>query len=289
MDIDRCNSIFELFTAFNFTYAVLSHPDDDQSSFSNKISHVTFVDIIDSYLIKPFNELADLLKPIEKRLSKVQESLSTQREYYKDESAKKACDELLFQANDVDRRVKVWKSRIDAKENLAKGRINVRFPHASFILALFCISVLVLATSQSQHKHLTLLLLDIALCIEVIWFFMLPEFKFNKISYRALLYTYLSLLLFITVVHFGTKFYIQRNLCDLYHYLVMLLDRNEEVRPFFVLINLTIPSWHFLFYYSSFLNKISRLKKETIQRLIVFNDDLDLIEEGQSELGNYSF
>ncbi|MEO6686278.1 MAG: hypothetical protein ABIN24_09940 [Dyadobacter sp.] len=279
MDIDRCNSIFELFAAFNFTYAVLAHPENGSTFLSPQESSTrSFADIVDSYLIKPFDNVTKLIQPVEKRLNRLTLSLETLRNSSQDTDQIKKINDVLQNAHSTDWLIKVFQDKVSKDKDLAKDRINSRFPHASLLLALFCISVLVLAASTSFHKHLTLLALNCLLLIQVLWFFILPEFSRNKLTYRNILYTYASSLILVTVFHFILKFYIFVYHCDQYHYLLEIIDNNEVIRPFFILLNLVLPFCHFVFYYISFITSTSRKERKATAEIALIISAVDSIE-----------
>ncbi|MBO0950600.1 hypothetical protein [Fibrella forsythiae] len=285
MDIDRCNSVFELFSAFNFTYAVLSHPDNVSKVVqSENNGNKSFADIVDSYLIRPFDRLNNLIAPTELRVTKLKESLLTIKKSFNDPSILGQCELLLHQTTDVSLLINIWRDGVDESKSNAKVKVNQKFPFASFLLALFCISVLILSASESTHKHLTLFFLDLLLGLEVLWYFFWPRKRKRDLTYRDILYTYILGLVTITIIHFILKFHIKNHNLDLYSFCTRIVDTNEFRRPLFILINIILPFSHFIYYYFVFQNELTRKDKEASQQIPLIEKALLHIENGHEAL-----
>jgi hypothetical protein len=166
MDIDRCNSIFELSTAFNFTYAIFSRINGDNSTANtnDETNKASFVEVIDNYFLKPFSIFFDKIQSLEGDVLLLKESSSSSVEVEKKSRNKaklQSFKDINSRTNGLSVQITQWKQDVLTEKTNTKAEINNRFPYISFLSALFCISVLGIAASEAEYKHFTLFVLDI--------------------------------------------------------------------------------------------------------------------------------
>lgn len=279
MDIERCNSIFELFAAFNFTYAILSKPS--AASAELNAHHNSFVHIIDENLLKPFSSY--IAKQKETHATKISYIEQTIETYSRNPNITVAdaekCKNLLYQKDYCAKKIFLAVGKAEEKKALARERINSRFPLVSFILALYCISILFLSTTESPCRHLTLGFIVILIFAISAKYFRTPIFssRFTYVDYFKLMMIFLLGLLFITILHVVLKYYLATNYN---HWLVKVflgLDSNIYFRPLVVILSMAVPISHFIIYSISFLIilwTINQDNDKTLVPVIPVIDDL---------------
>jgi hypothetical protein len=173
MDIDRCNSIFELFTAFNFTYAVFSKTNGKLIKIESEINGGSFVDLIDNKILRPITEFFEQIIPLEEDATVMKKSCDKRIELEglkptPNHSVLSKWQSLSTRLDIITDQIKTWREDAERSKIEAKSKINNRFPYISFLSALFCLTVLGIAASEADYKHFTLLILDVIVIILII-------------------------------------------------------------------------------------------------------------------------
>ncbi len=257
MDIDRCNSIFELSTAFNFTYAIFSRINGDNSLINEESNKTSFVEVIDNYFLKPFSIFFNDIQALEDDVLLLNESSSSIIKVENKNKAKlQRFKDINSRINGLSIQIAQWKQDVLTEKNNTKAEINNRFPYISFLSALFCISVLGIAASEAEYKHFTLFVLDIfviaLIAISIIWG--------RESTYSQIIVSYLVGLSLLILIHFGIKLNYE-NFGETSCYWITLLNNDSFGKSFFIMCNLALPFWHFVWYYFKLDIKIKRLKK----------------------------
>lgn len=274
MDIDRCNSIFELFTAFNFTYAVLSNTNKDSLQKDRDSKGFSYVELIDNQLLRSYTPNKDFFEGaktlennivMKKKSCKDGMAIEEKKENHNKEILKRWTD-IISKFDGLGDQTKTWNEEIGNTKMEAITEINERFPYISFLSALFCIAVLGIAASEADYKHFSLLLLDflvITLTVQVIK-------KKDSISYPHIIKRFSFWLIFLIVIHFGIKIFYE-NLNDNICTCITYLDRNSIWKSLLIMGNILIPFWHFIYYYFRLSSKFGKIKKENENSLNLLN------------------
>ena len=262
MDIDRCNSIFELFTAFNFTYAVFSKTNGGITKVESEINGNSFVDLIDNKILRPITEFFEQIIPLEEDATVMKKSCDKRIEL---EGLKPLPDPIILskwqslstKLDIVTDQIKTWREDAEKSKTEAKSKINDRFPYISFLSALFSLTVLGIAASEASYKHFTLLILDIALIILII----IGVKKEAYFTYPQIIRNFSIVLIILICIHFGIKLFYE-NFNDTVCKCLTFLDTDSIWKSLFIIGNIVLPFWHFLYYYDDLSKMLKTMKVE---------------------------
>lgn len=274
MDIDRCNSIFELFAAFNFTYAVISSSNDNRSELNGH----SFAEVIDENLMKSFNlYVVGVKKDYTTTLAYIKESVETFMERQEVVANASLHEDAFFiskQASKHSATVLGWVADIEDKKKEARTFINERFPQISLLLGLFCVCVLILSTTQSAHKHLILTLVDVSIIL-TLWKLFVVNSNNSHVDYILLLKNFLIFNLAVFLLHIFIKFYVVDHYRLFYDKYLTYLDGNVFLRPAIIIVTLILPSFHFAFFFAKFAYTLFRIKNDSSRDEMVFKKNID--------------
>ena len=265
MDIDRCNSIFELFAAFNFTYAILSLPETISDNGYGDTNHNSFADMVDRHLVKPFSSLNLSLRNYEDKIASFKESVSSRKALAEDQGENQAiekCDYLLVEIDRAEDNIKVCKDLASEKKNEAKSKVDNKFPQISFLIALFCISVLCLSSSEAPHKHFTLFMIDFWLFLTYKQYIMDKEVVDPDIYLKIIRFYVIGMAACMSIHMIIGSSYIQSipSLKPIHEF----INTATQARKFFVLANLIIPFMHFAYFFNKFYKQTSQIKQNSV-------------------------
>lgn len=307
MDIDRCNSIFELFAAFNFAYAILSTPNGQFKSIPKKKSEnkkreklslmtlettyvmdsKSFVDMVDYHLVKPFTLLNEKFDKYRRDIFNLKLSINSRKQLAASngkESEVQKCEDLITSIQGQEKVLSTCRDRAEKNKAQAKAKLDNKFPYISFLLALFCVSVLVVSASQAKHKHLTLVFLDCALFVTYLCIRIARMLK-AQITYWDISIVYMILLGCAVWLHFYIGNTAAKEMPK-WISMLQLYDRTDYNRRILIFLNIVIPFMHFIFY-------LVRFKIQTKIIEIRSNHNLgllkDMISSSQEELDGLEF
>lgn len=264
MDIERCNSIFELFAAFNFTYAVFSEATQEGavSNVNENNLGKSYVDVIDNRLLKPlssyFNEGRGMLSDMSTKSETLKE-LKKQTDKTKDGDTWDKLNELKGRLEQQKGSTKTWVDEVTKERKSLKNKINEIFPLISFLMALFCISVLGVAISESTYKHFILLLLLI-FTGSCYW----KIVRGSIIDHYALTKTYLFGIGSMVLIHIGMAILKSFNNLSNWFY---FFDLNPVPKQLLILLCLVAPFGHFIVIFFKIGKKYKGMKTQRTAQL----------------------
>jgi hypothetical protein len=274
MDIDRCNSIFELFTAFNFTYAVFSKTNGSINKVENGLDGSSFVDLIDNKILRPITEFFEQIIPLEEDATVMKKSCDKRIELEKlkanpNQVVLSKWQSLSTKLDIITDQIKTWREDAEKNKIEAKSKINNRFPYISFLSALFCLTVLGIAASEADYKHFTLLILDII----VIFLIIKGVNKETYFTYPQIIKSFTWALVILIITHFGIKIgyeYCNEFICKC----LTFLDIDSIWKSLFILFNILLPFWHFPYYYRDLSKLLNTMKVERQSSLTLITTTL---------------
>ncbi|MEO6284642.1 MAG: hypothetical protein ABIN80_11950 [Dyadobacter sp.] len=228
------------------------------------------MDMVDYHLVKPFAVLNDTFEKQRLDIHHLKSEILARKDIAiqsGNEKQELQCNGMIKRVDGQNYAYEICKDSAENEKRLAKDKIDNKFPYISFLLALFCISVLVLATSQSPHKHVTLLLVDISLyvCYKKIKSSLAAKKAF---TYWDISFSYLCFLSVCVIVHFTVGFFVPKPIIDTINY----YETAFYLKRMLVFTNVIIPFSHFGYYLLSFKNKTRDIEKTS-------REQLKLIEE----------
>jgi hypothetical protein len=260
MDIDRCNSIFELFSAFNFAYAIFSKPNGNGSIVHSN----SFVDMVDYHLIKPFTVLDKTFKEHEETIARLKNDIKLRRGLAASTEEKEACNKLTEEVGAQETAFRECRIMAEDEKQSAKDNIDGRFPYASFLFGLFCISVLVLAASQAPHKHVTLVILDVSIVLTYVW--LRRQLNAKKVfTYWDLSWRYFWILLGCIAAHFILGIYLSKSVVAE----INRIENDYYIKRVVVFLNVVAPFSHFIYYMWKFKKKTKQITDDSETRLVL--------------------
>lgn len=276
IDVDRCNSIFELFTAFNFTYTVLSAQDSTSEQQDNN----SFVDVIDNKLLRVFSTLirqcdsvisgANLLnESIDARIEQLPPTLITPRDTL---SRLKGKIEGLLQRCDLRRK------ELESLKEENRKKINESLPYTCFLMAFFCIECIGVSISQAPFKHGSLLLIVTSFLIIRIIKYFFPITSFYTLSKFIIAFT-----IFITIFHFISLYSFQHYSKE-FQDLICSVDTHNLFKTVVILLALILPLYHFVYYFFSFSSTLLTLQEERVLLISGFEQELKDISQEFSQI-----
>jgi len=281
MDIDRCNSIFELFTAYNFAYSIISSRRvDDKEKYLNLNStdpsqtdtENIFLNVIDHafldhslYKIRYYASRCNILKVSLTALLELAKNKGHNNEKFLRvlvslEGIELLIDHIFDLSNEQRKKIVL--------------NVNRMFPFASFTIGLFGITVLILSACEFAQKHLALFFFDLALLVTCTIFFIrfktqhYAVFSSNAaVLYRNITLSYaVAILCAITILNI----LILGNLINLNHIDLEILDREGPFKDLLIITNLGIPGIHFLItinYYFFSSNSFNRKVQNSLSTI----------------------
>lgn len=305
MDIGSCNSIFELFAAFNFAYAILSTPNGyfhheartrsskyqktKPSILKPEITYIidskSFVDMVDYHLVKPFSLLNENIQKIKADIYNLKISTRSRKQLADvnyDAKGQKKCDDILKSIESHEKILSTCQDMAETSKATAKERLDNKFPYVSFLLALFCISVLAVSASNAEHKHLTLLFVDVALFFTYLCMKVVRSIGMI-VTYWDISIFYLLLLTFCVFLHFYVGFKTNSPNPPMPDWLNNLKawEGTSYNRRIIIVINMCIPFFHFIYYLVRFKLRTWIIVRQSYTRLDVVKS---MIKKSQREL-----
>ncbi len=269
MDIDRCNSIFELFAAFNFTYAILSDISDEESTSKNS----TYVGLIDGRLLKSFSRF---LKRGNTLLNNVNTKTETVKTIIENEIEpnRSKLNKINGKYDNLKDLCEVWLKEIEDQKEQKKKNINEIFPFLSFYLATFCISVLGISISQSEFKHFSLFVLVI---YSIIIFCSIFRNKSTN-SYISLAKNILFGVFCTAILHFIIGYCFDKLPAYLQN-ITLFFDKNKIAQVILILCSLLLPFSHFIYYFFSINYNNNKIEKERLKQMDNYEDQYKKLNE----------
>lgn len=235
MDIDRCNSIFELFVAFNYAHAALSdYPTDENSAPTN-----SYIDLVDRRFLRTF---IDFVKRGNNLLDEIAVKIQSSKTQVQD--GDKRFSDVQLQYESLNLSCNTWLNKVKAQKNKEVKRINSIFPYLSFFLGTYCVSVLVLSISESHVKHFSLLLL----VLFSMFMYVFIRYKKGGTTYTKLAYTILAFSLIVGINHFVfSNFY--HHFSDSVMAIICVFEEVLWLKITLVITAVLIPFFHFVYYF----------------------------------------
>jgi len=300
MDIDRCNSIFELFATFNFAYAILSKSNGVYKSKKVELSSEqilaenqrdddfddkSFVSMVDYHLIKPFTTLYISVRKYRLDISLLSNSILSRRqiaEKNNDERAKAKCEILSQKILGFEFIIHQCLNDTIKSKKSAKYNIDQRFPLVSYLLGLYCISILMLGASEGPHKHSSILVLDAAAIITLLVMRHAMN-RHKKYNYFDVTLNFLIGILITVAFHLGFGIYGPTHLSETYQKMTSIEKEGYFVR-LVVAGNMLFPLSHFVYFFLKFSIKTLIAEIEVRNRLKPIRTGLSDISDGLDDI-----